>query len=71
LTVLVGYLLSSAALVGITSMHQSMAQLLYYPWWMALLLLAGLVGVSTLCGLLPILTLLRRAPADILSKYDI
>ncbi|MBQ9778569.1 MAG: ABC transporter ATP-binding protein/permease [Clostridia bacterium] len=71
LTIFVGFLLSSAALLGISSMHQAMVELLYYPWWMALALLAYLVGVSVLCGLLPICSLLRRTPAEILSKYDI
>ena len=71
LTVFVGYVLSSAALLGIGSLHQSMAQLLYYPWWMALLAFVWLLGVSVICGLLPILSLLRRTPAEILSKYDI
>jgi ABC-type antimicrobial peptide transport system permease subunit len=71
LTVLLGYLVASAALFGLGSLHATMVNILYYPWWLALITLGGLVGVCVLCGIAPILSLLRRTPAEILAKYDI
>ncbi len=71
LTVLLGFLVASGALFWLTSLHGVVSQILYYPAWMALVTLSGLFGVSVLCGLAPILSLLRLTPAQILSKYDI
>jgi ABC-type antimicrobial peptide transport system permease subunit len=71
LTIFIGFLLSSAALFAVCSLHSVMRQVIFYPVWLALIILAGLFGISVLCGLAPIWSLLRRTPAEILSKYDV
>lgn len=71
LTIFIGFLLSSGALFAVCSLHSVMRQVIFYPVWMALVVLAGLFGISVLCGLAPIWSLLRRTPAEILSKYDV
>ena len=38
---------------------------------LALVTLLGLFGISMLCGILPVFSLLKRSSAEILSKYDI
>jgi nicotinate-nucleotide pyrophosphorylase (carboxylating) len=43
----------------------------FYPVWYALAVLAVLVGISVLCGVVPIFSLLFSKPAQILAKYDI
>lgn len=71
LTVLVGFVLTSGfvwACMGMSSLFESV---FYYPVWYALLLGAILVFISLFCGTLPILTLLRKTPSEILAKYDI
>lgn len=70
-TVLVGYLISSGFVWIITSSSKSLLEFLYYPWYVALILILVLYGVTLICGLLPIITLLRRTPSEILAKYDI
>lgn len=70
LTVFIGYLIMSAFLAALGT-SSLIAYILYYPVWYALLVLVVLYGVCLLCGILPVLTLLRKSPSAILSKYDI
>ncbi len=66
LTVLVGYLLSSLMM----SAFEALA-IVYYPWWLAILTLGLIFGITAICGQIPIRALLRKTPAQILAKYDI
>ncbi len=70
LTVFIGYLVMSLfmACLGTSAI---MASVLYYPAWLALCVLALLLGVSLFCGIIPILSLLGKSPSAILAKYDI
>ncbi len=43
----------------------------YFPFWLGALTLIFLIGTCVLFGILPIATLLRKTPAQILAKYDI
>ena len=71
LTILIGYLIASG-LIGVwTIKAAAIKDVLYYPLWIALIVIVFLYGISSLCGLIPILMLLRRTPSEILSKYDI
>lgn len=70
LTVFIGYLIMSGFLAALGT-SSLMGYILYYPFWYALIVLAVLYGVCILCGILPVLTLLRKSPSAILSKYDI
>jgi len=66
-----GYLLSSYILIGIENQVQRFFSFFYLPAWLLLLGLAGIYLVNIVFGLLPVYTLLRKTPAEILAKYDI
>ena len=71
LTVFFGYLFGSAFL-GVLSMTSTIiSSMFFYPFWVALIVLATLYGVCSLCGILPVISLLKSTPSEILSKYDV
>lgn len=49
----------------------SSAPLLFYPWFVALGSLIFIYLINIIVGMLPIITLLRNKPVEILNKYDI
>jgi len=59
------YLTNSLASGGVT------ATTFYFPFWLGALTLAFLVTTCILFGIIPIASLLRKTPAQILAKYDI
>ncbi len=71
LSVFVGYLISSWMISSWIASSSLIAEIFYYPSWMALGILVILYGVCVLSGLIPILLLLRKTPSEILAKYDI
>ncbi len=71
LTVLVGYLFSGAFITVCLNLSPLCEQFFFFPLWFALCDLAILYALCALCGILPILTLLKRTPSAILAKYDI
>ena len=71
LTVFAGFVVASGGIFGILSAGKLMESVLYYPWWLAAITLVGLLGISCVCGILPVRMLLSKSPAEILSKYDI
>ena len=71
LTVLVGYLLTSAFMWACLGMSAFVEQFFFYPLWLAALDLVILYLLCLVCGTLPILSLLRKTPSEILAKYDI
>ena len=71
LTVLVGYLVTSAFIYVCLGLSSLVSSVFYYPVWLALTVLIVLYALSLVCGTLPILSLLRKTPSEILAKYDI
>ena len=71
LTVLIGYLVTSAFLFLALGMSSMVAEIFYYPLWLAGADLIVLYLISLFFGTLPILSLLRKTPSEILAKYDI
>ncbi len=71
LTVLVGYLITSAFLGVCLGISPFMETVLYYPVWLAGGVLLVLYAICIFFGTLPIKSLLRKTPSQILSKYDI
>ncbi len=71
LTVLVGYLVTSAFIWTCLGASSLIAEIFYYPIWLAGAVLAALYAMSLFFGTLPIISLLRKTPSEILSKYDI
>ncbi len=70
LTVFIGYLFMSIVMASLGT-SALMTMFLYYPLWLALAVLVVLYLVCIVCGMLPILMLLRKTPSEILAKYDI
>ena len=71
LTVFIGYILNSGFLFRCLGMSSMIAEIFYYPVWIAGAVLAILYAISLFFGTLPILSLLRKTPSEILAKYDI
>ena len=71
LTILIGYLVTSAFIFACLNLSPLVAGIFFYPLWMAGIVLAVLYALSLICGTLPILSLLRKTPSQILAKYDI
>ncbi|MEG2084582.1 MAG: hypothetical protein RRY78_03375, partial [Clostridia bacterium] len=67
LDVFVGFIIGSI----ITSKLAAGTAFFFYPFWVALLVLILMLGFSILIEMLPIFSLLRKTPAEILAKYDI
>ena len=71
LTVLVGYLMTSGFLYACFAMSSLVAEIFYFPPWLAGAILVILYLISLFFGTLPILSLLKKTPSEILAKYDI
>ncbi len=71
LTVFIAYLLTSAFMLASIGISPFATEIFYYPLWLAAADLVLLAAISLFFGTLPILTLLRKTPSEILSKYDI
>ena len=70
LTVVPGYLLS-AWFIGSLGNAPFISEVFFFPLWINAALFVLLLGVSMVFGVLPALSLLRKTPSEILSKYDI
>ncbi len=71
LTVFIGYLIASAIMSVVAGLGSGVMMMVYYPWWLSLLTLAAIFSITAICGQIPIRSLLRKTPAQILAKYDI
>ncbi len=71
LTVLPGYLLSSGFIGACLAVSSLVEEMLFYPIWYAGIVLIILYALSVVCGIIPIILLLRKTPSEILAKYDI
>ncbi len=71
LTVLLGYLATSAFIFICLELSPLVSSVFFYPVWLAGIVLAVLYALSLVCGTIPILSLLRKTPSEILAKYDI
>ena len=70
LTVVPGYLLSFW-FIGSLSGAPLLSEIFYFPLWLGAGLFVILAAVTLVFGVLPAITLLRKTPSEILSKYDI
>ena len=71
LSVFIGYLIATLAIMYIQSSSKAAAQYFYYPLWMKLLVLAFLYAICLFSGTISVRKVLRKTPAEILAKYDI
>ena len=71
LTVVVGYIVTSAFVSLSLGLSTMVERIFYYPAWLAGVVLALLVLICTVCGCLPVSSLLRKTPSEIIAKYDI
>ncbi len=70
LTVVPGYGLSAWFISSLRN-APFISDVFFFPPWLSAALFALLLGVSMVFGVLPALSLLRKTPSEILSKYDI
>ncbi|MBQ9691703.1 MAG: ABC transporter ATP-binding protein/permease [Clostridia bacterium] len=71
LTVFIGYALTSGLMFYWIDSSPTMSMIFYYPPWLAAILLAFIYAVCIFCGTMPVASLLRKTPSEILAKYDI
>ncbi|MBR7020585.1 MAG: ABC transporter ATP-binding protein/permease [Lachnospiraceae bacterium] len=71
LSVMVGFLIASGVVWYVLNVSTFAENLFFYPVWLALIVIGVLYMVSITCGMLPLLRLIRKTPAEILAKYDI
>lgn len=71
LSVFIGYAFTSGLMFYWCSSSGMVEQMFYYPVWYASVVLVFIYGLCAICGLLPIFSLLRKTPSQILAKYDI
>jgi ABC-type antimicrobial peptide transport system, ATPase component len=72
LSAVIGFLIVSVAIgyfSGKTAFSETSS--FYYPLWMAVSLFIFLMVTGVVCGILPVIKLLRKTPSEILAKYDI
>ncbi len=67
-----GFLITSAALWWAQSgdLHYMTKGVIYYPVWLGLILLLFLLLLTTACGVLPLLGVLRRSPSEIITTSE-
>lgn len=71
LTIFIGYLIASGFIYMCLNISELIKDVFYYPWFIAFIVLIILYAISIICGVLPLFTLLKKTPSEILSKYDI
>lgn len=71
LTMFVGFLLTSGFIFLCLGISPMVEQIFFYPLWMAGAVLVILYAISIFFGVLPIASLLKKTPSEILAKYDI
>ena len=71
LSVIIGYICGSLVIWYLSTKGSMVGEYLYYPAWMAVIVLVFLYTVSIVCGMIPVFLLLRKTPSQILAKYDI
>ena len=71
LTVLIGFILTSGFIFACLGLSPMMESIFFYPVWIAAAVLAALYAICLFFGTLPITSLLRKTPSEILAKYDI
>ena len=71
LSVMIGVVAASGIIWYVLHKSNLSENLFYYPVWMAVTVVVFLYAVCILCGMLPLVRLGRKTPAEILAKYDI
>ena len=71
LTIFVGYALSSLFIALCEYISPAASEIFFYPIWYGALVLIILMSMTLICGVLPVMLLLRRTPSEILAKYDV
>ena len=70
-SVFIGWLIMTIILRYSYISLNAITTIVYYPIWLSLIVLFLLYIISITFGMIPILSLLRKTPSEILSKYDI
>lgn len=67
----VGFLATSWFLIKVQSIAADYYEFIYFTFWNVLLGLVVIYTINIIAGLIPVSDLLRKTPAEILSKYDL
>jgi len=67
---MIGYILGSLLMINLST-KLIFSSFISYNWFLAMIALVFIWAVNFIVGLLPIGKLLKKTPAEILSKYDI
>ena len=70
-TVLPGFILSSILITTWLNNNTIAKEFFYYPTYFAFSLLGLILVIGVFSGILPLVSLLRKTPSQIISKYDI
>jgi len=70
-SIIPGFIISSVLISIWIKQAPLVREMFYYNFPMAMILLVFIYVLCTVAGVLPIITLLRKTPSTILSKYDI
>ena len=71
LSVIIGYVLATGFIQYLQSFSAKMTGIFYYPWYLKIAVLIFLMVISILSGSISAIMILRKTPAEIMSKYDI
>ena len=68
-----GHLIGSGTLwfIRISRYGYLMKEAIYYPLWLGSLLLIWMLVLSIVFGLIPVMTLLKKTPSQIMTEYDV
>ncbi len=70
-TVFMGYLFSSLFIWACFGISAAMETVFFYPLWYSLLILVIMFAICIFSGIIPIISIITKPPAQILAKYDI
>lgn len=71
MTFFVGYLFASIVVSNLYSNNSIIETIIYYPPFIAIILLLLMYSIGIFVGCMPVIKLLKKTPSSILTKYDI
>lgn len=71
LTIIIGNIITSTILMYMYYKFSLVSEIFYYPFWLFAIGLVVELSISVFFGTLPVISLLRKTPSEILTKYDI
>lgn len=70
-SVIIGYILATGFIQYLQTFSSKTSSIFFYPWYLKIAVLLLLLVISILSGSISAFLILRKTPAQIMSKYDI